>query len=54
MPGAPARPSCKVEQFRDVPQFASKLAVESAMREFGVPHTLCCITYRYGLLVAPT
>ena len=23
------------------PQFASKLAVESAMREFGVPHTLC-------------
>ena len=30
----------KVEQFRDVPQFASKLAVESAMREFGVPHTI--------------
>ena len=30
----------KVEQFRDVPHFASKLAVESALREFGVPHTI--------------
>jgi hypothetical protein len=30
----------KVEQFRDVPHFASKLAVESALREFGVPHTV--------------
>jgi uncharacterized protein YbjT (DUF2867 family) len=30
----------KVEQFRDVPHFASKLAVESAMREFGVPYTI--------------
>ena len=26
--------------FRDVPHFASKLAVESALREFGVPHTI--------------
>jgi uncharacterized protein YbjT (DUF2867 family) len=30
----------KVEQFRDVPHFASKLAVESALREFSVPHTI--------------
>ena len=30
----------KVEQFRDVPHFASKLAVESALREFGVPYTI--------------
>src|ERR1700722_6240335 len=30
----------QVEQFRDVPHFASKLAVESALREFGVPHTI--------------
>ena len=30
----------KVEQFRDVPHFASKLAVESALREFEVPHTI--------------
>jgi uncharacterized protein YbjT (DUF2867 family) len=30
----------KVEQFRDVPHFASKLAVESALREFGVPFTI--------------
>jgi uncharacterized protein YbjT (DUF2867 family) len=30
----------KVEQFRDVPHFAAKLAVESALREFGVPHTI--------------
>jgi uncharacterized protein YbjT (DUF2867 family) len=30
----------KVEQFRDVPHFASKLAVESALQEFGVPHTI--------------
>jgi uncharacterized protein YbjT (DUF2867 family) len=30
----------RVEQFRDVPHFASKLAVESAMREFGVPYTI--------------
>ena len=30
----------KVDQFRDVPHFASKLAVESALREFGVPYTI--------------
>jgi uncharacterized protein YbjT (DUF2867 family) len=30
----------KVEQFRDVPHFASKLSVEGALREFGVPHTI--------------
>ena len=30
----------KVEQFRDVPHFASKLAVESMLREAGLPHTI--------------
>ncbi len=30
----------QVEQFRDVPHFASKLAVENALREFGVPFTI--------------
>jgi uncharacterized protein YbjT (DUF2867 family) len=30
----------KVEQFRDVPHFASKLAVENALREFGIPYTI--------------
>lgn len=30
----------KVDQFRDVPHFASKLAVESALREFDVPYTI--------------
>jgi uncharacterized protein YbjT (DUF2867 family) len=30
----------KVDQFRDVPHFASKLAVEDALREFGVPYTI--------------
>ncbi len=30
----------KVEEFRDVPHFASKLAVEQALREFGVPYTI--------------
>lgn len=30
----------RVDQFRDVPHFASKLAVENAMREFGVPYTI--------------
>ena len=30
----------KVDQFRDVPHFASKLAVENALREFGVPYTV--------------
>jgi uncharacterized protein YbjT (DUF2867 family) len=30
----------KAEQFRDVPHFASKAAVENALREFGVPYTI--------------
>ena len=30
----------KAEQFRDVPHFASKLAIEAALREFGVPFTI--------------
>ena len=30
----------KADQFRDVPHFASKVAVESALREFGVPYTI--------------
>lgn len=30
----------KVEQFRDVPHFASKLAVENAVREFGISYTI--------------
>jgi uncharacterized protein YbjT (DUF2867 family) len=30
----------RAEQFRDVPHFASKVAVESALREFGVPYTI--------------
>lgn len=30
----------KVDEFRDVPHFATKLAVENALREFGVPYTI--------------
>jgi uncharacterized protein YbjT (DUF2867 family) len=30
----------RANQFRDVPHFASKLAVEDALREFGVPYTI--------------
>src|SRR4051794_17678945 len=30
----------KADQFKDVPHFASKLAVEDALREFGVPYTI--------------
>jgi uncharacterized protein YbjT (DUF2867 family) len=30
----------KVDEFRDVPHFASKLAVENALREYGVPYTI--------------
>lgn len=30
----------KVEQFRDVPHFASKLAIENALRELGMPYTI--------------
>ena len=30
----------KAEQFRDVPHFAAKLAMEGALREFGMPFTI--------------
>lgn len=30
----------QADKFRDVPHFASKVAVESALREFGVPYTI--------------
>lgn len=30
----------KVEQFKDVPHFASKLTIESALREFDLPFTI--------------
>ena len=30
----------KVEEFKDVPHFASKLAIESALREFDLPFTI--------------
>jgi uncharacterized protein YbjT (DUF2867 family) len=30
----------KADRFRDVPHFASKVAVENALREFGVPYTI--------------
>jgi uncharacterized protein YbjT (DUF2867 family) len=30
----------RVEQFKDVPHFASKLAIENALREFDVPFTI--------------
>lgn len=30
----------KADQYRDVPHFASKFGVESALREFGVPYTI--------------
>jgi uncharacterized protein YbjT (DUF2867 family) len=30
----------RVEHFKDVPHFASKLAIENAIREFGVPFTI--------------
>ena len=30
----------KADQFKDVPHFASKVAVENALREFGVPYTI--------------
>ncbi len=35
----------KVDQFKDVPHFASKLAVENALREFGVPYTILRPSY---------
>ena len=30
----------KVEDFKDVPHFASKLAIENAIREFNIPYTI--------------
>jgi uncharacterized protein YbjT (DUF2867 family) len=37
----------KVEAFKDVPHFASKLAIESALREFHVPFTIIRPNYFY-------
>ena len=30
----------RVDEFKDVPHFASKLAIENAIREFGLPYTI--------------
>jgi uncharacterized protein YbjT (DUF2867 family) len=35
----------RVEEFRDVPHFASKLAVENALRQFGPPFTILRPSY---------
>ena len=35
----------RAEHFKDVPHFASKLAIESALREFNVPFTVLCPNY---------
>lgn len=37
----------KVEAFKDVPHFASKLAIENAMREFDLPFTIIRPNYFY-------
>src|ERR1039457_5308594 len=37
----------RVEHFKDVPHFASKLAIENAMREFDVPFTIIRPNYFY-------
>jgi uncharacterized protein YbjT (DUF2867 family) len=37
----------KVEAFKDVPHFASKLAIENALREFDVPFTIIQPNYFY-------
>jgi uncharacterized protein YbjT (DUF2867 family) len=37
----------KVEQFKDVPHFASKLTIESALHEFNVPFTIIRPNYFY-------
>jgi uncharacterized protein YbjT (DUF2867 family) len=37
----------KVEQFKDVPHFASKLAMESALHEFNLPFTIIRPNYFY-------
>src|SRR5258708_1426058 len=37
----------KVEEFKDVPHFASKLAIESALHEFDLPFTIIRPNYFY-------
>jgi uncharacterized protein YbjT (DUF2867 family) len=37
----------KVEKFKDVPHFASKLAIETALREFDLPFTIIRPNYFY-------
>src|ERR1700684_1635861 len=37
----------KVEQFKDVPHFASKLTIESALHEFNLPFTIIRPNYFY-------
>lgn len=37
----------RVEHFKDVPHFASKLAIESALKEFDVPYTILRPSYFY-------
>ena len=37
----------KAEEFKDVPHFASKLAIESALREFNLPFTVIRPNYFY-------
>jgi len=37
----------KVDKFKDVPHFASKLAIESALREFDLPFTIIRPNYFY-------
>jgi uncharacterized protein YbjT (DUF2867 family) len=37
----------KADKFKDVPHFASKLAIESALREFGLPFTIIRPNYFY-------
>jgi len=37
----------KADHFKDVPHFASKVAIESAIKEFGVPYTILRPNYFY-------
>lgn len=37
----------KADQFKDVPHFASKVAIENALQEFGVPFTILRPNYFY-------
>lgn len=43
----------KVEQFKDVPHFASKLTIESALHEFNPPFTIIRPNYFYQNDVSP-